>query len=167
MLVFLDFLALLFLCSVILCLLIMRCLYSHVKKQALPHTYRNAFYLPPSFSFSLRYTHTNTHACLHTYIHWWTHTHTQTVSCALPTASSTKTERTACPCLTHIYTHTCAHTNSATSLYTLLKGHDMELKHKIPSCVTVDIALANYKTIKRLNLSKESFVGKQHSWMIN
>lgn len=124
----------------------MRCLYSPVKKTSLTTHIQKCILSSPLFLFL---SHIHAHKCmrLSPHIHTLTCTHTQTVSCALPTVSSTKTERTACPCLTHIHTHTCAHTNSATSLYTLLKGHDTDL-NKIPSCVTMNIALANNKKIK-------------------
>lgn len=110
----------------ILCLLIMRRLYSHIKKRKKKkkpgHIQKCIFSIFPSLSLS--HVHTNTCACLHTYIH-----RTQTVSCALPTASSTKREHTACPCLTHIYTHICTHKLCNCPLHTL-KGTWHRLIHR-------------------------------------
>ncbi len=105
------------------------------KKQALPHSYRNVFSLSLSLfpslplPLSLTHTHTSTCACLHTYTHCGvrTNTHARRQS-AVPFPQLVARKQNTLPVpASHTYTHTCAHTNSATALYTLLKGHDTDL----------------------------------------
>lgn len=99
--------------------------HAHVEKKGLPHIQKYfSLSLPPfSLSLSNSHAHRNSCACLRAYTlrRARRRARPQTVSCVLPTASSTKTEHTACPCLTHIYTHRpmCTHKLRNSPLHTL------------------------------------------------
>lgn len=102
----------------ILSLLIMRCLYSHIKK-ASPYT---EMYFSLSSLLFLSLTYTQIHALVST------HTYTAHRQSAVPFPQQVARKENTLPVpALHTYTHTYAHTNSATALYTLLKGHDTDL----------------------------------------
>lgn len=116
--------------------------HAHVEKKGLPHIQKYFSLSPTLFSLSLSNSHAyrNSCACLRAYTlrRARRRARPQTVSCVLPTASSTKTEHTACPCLTHIYTHRpmCTHKLWNSPLHTL-KGTWHKLTHYISSASPV------------------------------
>lgn len=104
--------------------------HAHVEKKGLPHI-QKYFSLSPtllSLSLSLTLTHTEIRApaSAHTHCAVRAGVHARRQSAvSFPQLVARKQNTLPVPAL-HTYTHTdpCAHTNSETALYTLLKGHD-------------------------------------------
>lgn len=111
-----------------------KCLCPHVKNR--PRlSYRNVS--SPCLTQTKIYAHADPLAQTHKRRCAHRQTQMQTVSCALPTDRSTKTEHTASPCLTHIYTHThiCTHKLCNSPLHTL-KGtrHKIKPRRQAKTC---------------------------------